>query len=484
MNPEHSSRNAALIALALLSWTAACAPERGPSVPDPRAGAIARGRAIWLNNTYGGEKFFAFLAQHPDPARRVRLGFDKVLATPRDARFRAWGTINDPDCRANPAGGHDLCPDPHATGVVGIRKFAAGKDFIYGVACASCHVGFDPRRPPRDAAEPKWDDLHLTIGNPYLDTAAIFAANMAPDDPRRAVLAAWPKGTVDTTFLFNDGLVNPGAITPIWEWMHRPTFDVGTGEPALRNGQGGEDDLGSVVASMRVYTNIGSCFAECVAPRPGRPDASLPIDIEQCRRDCADFPPLQDLEDLAAFQRAAQAPRYPGHPRDGVAFARGSRVFAAECASCHVVKGPGKQVLSNDEVNPLVSLGENATNACRALTTNWESGHLWEQFSSSVYKARADAGGKGYRTMPLVSAWATTPFLHNNSIGEAASPTATPAQRAALYREAMMELLSRSRPLRENPLLCADKVENRGHYYGSSLSESDKRALIYWLQFQ
>jgi hypothetical protein len=33
-------------------------------------------------------------------------------------------------------------------------------------------------------------------------------------------------------------------------------------------------------------------------------------------------------------------------------------------------------------------------------------------------------------------------------------------------------------------LLCSDALENRGHHYGSDLSDSDKDALIYWLLYQ
>ncbi len=33
-------------------------------------------------------------------------------------------------------------------------------------------------------------------------------------------------------------------------------------------------------------------------------------------------------------------------------------------------------------------------------------------------------------------------------------------------------------------LLCDDYVENRGHYYGSQLSNKDKDALIYYLRYQ
>src|SRR5678810_1424449 len=61
-------------------------------------------------------------------------------------------------------------------------------------------------------------------------------------------------GSVDTTLLFNDGIMNPGVVTHFWEWPHRPTFDIGTGTMQLRNGQGGEDDVGPALAAIRVYT--------------------------------------------------------------------------------------------------------------------------------------------------------------------------------------------------------------------------------------
>src|SRR5690349_13281745 len=99
-----------------------CVTDDGLGETNQEVSALDRGRNIWFNNTYGGEKFFTFLANHPDPAKRITIGFKNVVETPRNIRFDTWGVINDPDCTANPAGGADICPDPAATGVVGIRK--------------------------------------------------------------------------------------------------------------------------------------------------------------------------------------------------------------------------------------------------------------------------------------------------------------------------------------------------------------------------
>lgn len=473
--------------------------------------SIQRGREIWLNNTYGGEKFFAFLAAHPDPSKRIKVGFENVINTPRSQRFQEWGTINDPDCRVNPASGPDLCPDPNATGVIGIRKFPGPEGTtLYGVSCASCHVGFDPLHPPANVNEPAWENIHLTVGNQHLKSGKIIVANLPAADPRRFMFEAWPDGTVDTTALFTDDIMNPSVITQIWDLPHRPTFDVGLNKPKLRMGHGGEDDLGIDVAAIRVYTNLGVCFTECVAPRPERPDSAAPIDLEQCRSDCADLPPNTDIDNLGKFLFSIKAPKFPERSTNRHLFAQGRKVFKNNCASCHTLTGEARRVLSNEEVNPLIADPDNATNACRALSSQWEADHLWATFSSNVYKDRAIVGLKGYRTKPLSGVWATAPFFHNQSIGPYAPANATPEQLAEAYEAAMQEMLLANRPPKINTLpaavetfpagtpltfifsrdpatgeiLCDDVVENRGHHYGAELSDKDKKALIFWLKQQ
>jgi mono/diheme cytochrome c family protein len=403
----------------------------------------------------------------------------------------------------------DLCDDPAASGIVGIRKAPGpGGTTMFGVACAACHAGYDPVRPPADPNEPDWSNIHATIGNQHLKVGAIFSANLAPTDPRALMFAAWPDGAVDTTLLFNDNIMNPGVITAFWEHTNRATFDVGMDVEKLRNGQGGEDDVGGDLAALRVYTNIGVCFQECVA---GPAVTGVPIDIDTCRAACPDFPPQSDLDDMGAFLASFRAPQYTAWRELRLSkFFAGSRVFAAECASCHANDRELRTVLSNDEVIPLAEDPDNNTNACRALTSNWEEGKIWAQFSSQVYKDRVAAGDRGYRVMPLGGVWATAPFLHNQSVGGYADPTASIRARGANYEGAMRELLSRDRGLKvnalpfdlgpfaagtpltyvfsrdpaTNALLCNDPVENGGHYYGADLSDADKEALIHYVKFQ
>lgn len=486
-------------------------PLLGESTTQEEQESINRGESIWFNETFGGEKFFAWLASPAAGSKQLPVGFEAVINTPREQRFDRWGVINDPDCVADPQGGPDLCPDPRATGVVGIRRTpVGGGQFIFGVSCASCHAGFDPNNPPLDASAPTWDNIHPTIGNMYLKGGDIFSANLPQGDLRRLMFGAWPRGTVDTTALFNDGIMNPGAVTAFWNHRFRPRFENGTDELAMRNGQGGEDDLGGEIAALRVYTNIGVCFQECVAPAVA---GNRPISIEECRSQCEDFPSEEQTGDLSNFLASVPAPKLPGKAKRRK-YRRGRRVFRRNCAGCHENRRELRFVLSNDEVNPLVTEPANATNTCRVLSSNWEEGKIWAEFSSPLYKERTEAGYRGYRSMPLAGIWATAPFLHNNSIGTLAPATASPQERAAAFEASMMELLSSERapkinltatditlpdgtvlpagtPLHylfsrapDGSLLCDDFVENKGHYFGSELSNRKKAALIEYLKFQ
>ncbi|ABA58523.1 hypothetical protein Noc_2063 [Nitrosococcus oceani ATCC 19707] len=139
------------------------------------------------------------------------------------------------------------------------------------------------------------------------------------------------------------------------------------------------------------------------------------------------------------------------------------------CASCHTLKGKARHVLSNNEVNPLVQDPANATNACRALTSQWEADHLWATFSSQVYKDRADAYEVAMREL-------LSPFRVSkiNVLPVSAGPFPAGTPLTFVF----------SRDPETNVLLCDDIVENRGHYYGSELPEEDKEALISWLKRQ
>jgi hypothetical protein len=191
--------------------------------------------------------------------------------------------------------------------------------------------------------------------------------------------------------------------------------------------------------------------------------------------------------------------------------ARGSVVFAKNCARCHSSQPDASEAtdfhrtvdgdptlradwMGNDQATPVSEVG---TFECRALHSNHMEGHVWQEYGSDTYRARpadataagASGGGRGhYRNVSLLGAWAFAPFMHNNAIGPevcgrpqakendfylspyADRATAPPcvsydpsvAGRFALYRASMEDLLNPDGRPRKVSLLDHDIVLDVG----------------------
>jgi len=255
----------------------------------------------------------------------VPLGL--VLSAKNEAerveRWKKFGTMNDPDCRAASKTDEyglqmDECKDEFSAGVVGFRKFknpafdkskwdvskySTEKDmeppYLIGITCGGCHTSFDPLHPAADVAHPKWENLIYTIGNQYLSEGEIFKASTpGSNDFRWHVLDTQERGTSDTSRISSDHINNPNAINPIFNLAFRPyhnealkagqvTFDLtnvdinalnkmsfeqaskaltpirvesdGEQHPVQSILKGGEDSVGPVGALLRVFVNVGMC---------------------------------------------------------------------------------------------------------------------------------------------------------------------------------------------------------------------------------
>jgi hypothetical protein len=284
--------------------------------------AVRRGRDVWFKGTFGDQDFYevyvadTILLEMPD--------YSGWLDTRnRDDRFRKYGLINDPDCRPGSEATFwlDDCDDPHATGVLGLRKYFRPatddydpatapyeegeikqlKRFSIGFACAVCHVGFDPTNPPEDPANPKWENLMGGIGNQYIQHGKLFTQGKPEAHFVRQVFAAQRPGTIDPTLSANDFIHNPLGITAIINFHRRPLFEQRMRHPItgeIATGQthialkGGEDGVGDRLALMRVYVNIGLCALECWTPNFPEPGAlfsnatQTPFRVKQCYQDC------------------------------------------------------------------------------------------------------------------------------------------------------------------------------------------------------
>ena len=235
--------------------------------------------------------------------------------------------------------------------------------FLIGTACASCHVAFNPARPPADPAHPKWENLSGLVGNQYLRISEVLVSGMPKNDLLWQVFAHARPGTSDTSAIPNDQVNNAGTINALINIAERPTFagekvdrwrkaaacpagakdqnnsasaacwcEPGKSgkcwEKSLRTEtvhhilKDGGDSIGALGAIQRVYFNIGSCAEQCwlnhltdlrqLDPQ-ARNFGQTPFDIGQCRRDCPNFRAIEDrLQDILDFFLTAPE----GHAKD------------------------------------------------------------------------------------------------------------------------------------------------------------------------
>ena len=475
--------------------------------------------------------------------------------------------------------------------------------YLIGMACGYCHNAFNPLNPPADPEHPHWQNIVSALGNQYLEEGELFGLNLKPSDFRWHIAHRQPAGTSDTSRVATDHIFNPNAINSIFNLADRPfhteTMPDGSIQQVHHILKDGADSIGVAGASLRVYVNIGMCSdywltlhdaVEGIGPQK-------PFVIDKARKDCADFRATEARMPAAeAFLKTIG----PMHLKDApggdsylttndAILKRGKLVFAEQCARCHSSKRPPKEVapdspaavewyrqsvladdfldhnfLSDDDRHPVTEIG---TNISRAAGSNAMEGHIWDNFSSKTYKELPavgeirglynplkpsapinfdlKGGGRGYyRTPTLISAWATAPYFHNNSLGVYTKDPSVSGRMAA-YNDAMEKLLWPERRLgvqsilvtttdstytardgsqlevpagipvklaasvdpnnlirlgrRGNWLtrflesifggkivwdgllaqnLAPDFIEDRGHTFGSDLSDDDKKALI------
>ena len=264
--------------------------------------------------------------------------------------------------------------------------------FRIGMACGACHIGYDPLNPPRDPDHPQWENISGLVGNQFTRVSQMLATGLSQHQLEWQLIARARPGTIDTSALPMDTVANPGTINAIINFARRPLAEhrvlkwrkassCPNGEAAcwcepakagkcwLKSERleqvpnilkGGEDSIGYAEAVQRVYFNIGSCSEQCwinhvpdlraVDPAQ-RNYGQTPLDIGQCRRDCASFRAIEDrLDDIVAFLLTARPSdlwKARGLPNsealdaaldaefgDGT-IALGKQTFATACAGCH-----------------------------------------------------------------------------------------------------------------------------------------------------
>jgi len=276
------------------------------------------------------------------------------------------------------------------------------RPYVVGMACAFCHVGPDPIRPPADPENPKWENLNDFVGAQYLKVWAVFV----PKNPKTGndeeesfvwqLIHSNPQGTLDTSFIATDYLNNPGTMNGVYslgERVKRAAKAVGT-KPAqydpmvdylsggalnLRNIKEGidnhslviprilkqgDDSVGLEGALSRVYTNIGEAWPEWskhFRPLVGgfgfdsaNPLASqTPLPVDTLQRTSPEWNWSEERSPaLAKYLIKVAQPLLLKDAPGGAAYlkatpeqmSRGKIVFAENCARCHSSKQPPENV--------------------------------------------------------------------------------------------------------------------------------------------
>jgi hypothetical protein len=439
-----------------------------------------KGRNTWMIWTAGNDGFWDHLANNSFGSVDLLKTLDSRR---RGARFRYYGLMNEPGFRPaaapdryglwldEPEGPQPPAVDPRvygrSSGVLGLRLFdnpafdeaarqAWNPDRYYrdpdyylspklvrpyrvGMACAFCHVGPDPVRPPADPERPRWENLSAYVGSQYFWIGRIFLHDLKPDNFAWQLFNSSAPGALDTSQIATDNNNNPRTMNAIYEVGARlgtaVPEDIAGGARGLPGVQprmpvphvlkDGADSVGILAALGRVYVNIGSYHEEWLRHFKllvgGQ--KQTPLDAAAARQNSVYWLATEArLQHLAAyFLKAARPHRLEEAPggrayltADADALTRGKLVFADRCAGCHSSKQPPSSVprdsaehrewLRREAVKPdfrdgnffstdaRIPVSEVKTNACAALATNATRGHIWDNFSSETYKTLPAVG--------------------------------------------------------------------------------------------
>jgi hypothetical protein len=349
---------------------------------------------------------------------------------PDPNRFGLWLDVRDPGCPPDPFADASRFPGVRIgargttvavgsyygepTGIVGLRLFPNpdfderarrrwdsfrfyndpsyydDRDLVrpyrVGMACAFCHVGPNPIRPPADPENPGWEHLSSLVGAQFFWWDRIF--NWRGESNESSVffqaLHVSRPGTLDTSLVSTDNINNPRTMNAVYYLAPRMAQAKTWGKETLTGGallnkqfndyvppsdplarffvppatvwtprvlKDGADSVGALAALNRVYINIGLFSEEWLLHfRPLLGGAPIsPIPLETVRRNSVYWLATEmQTPYMARFLLAASDPHNlrdaPGSSSslttDRQSLDRGKVVFAERCARCHSTRLP------------------------------------------------------------------------------------------------------------------------------------------------
>lgn len=159
------------------------------------------------------------------------------------------------------------------------------RPFRTAVSCGFCHVGPHPLSPPVNPNEPEWYNLSSIIGAQYWKPQDVFGNLLTRNNFIYHFLKVQQAGTVDTSLVSTDQIVNPNTMNAVFELparLQRAVLNPPERQsaanlllPSLEDGRqdtnprhtprvllDGSDSIGVFGALARVYLNIGTFWEE------------------------------------------------------------------------------------------------------------------------------------------------------------------------------------------------------------------------------
>jgi hypothetical protein len=258
------------------------------------------------------------------------------------------------------------------------------RPYRVGMACAFCHVGPNPLKPPVDHNNPKWENLSSNVGAQYFWFDRIIAWEADKSSFVYQTLSTYRPGALDTSLVSTDYITNPRTMNAVYyleprleharRWGHETLAGGGLNnkqfndffpsgpltlffEPPAnvwtpRVLKDGSDSVGALGALNRVYLNIGLYSEEWLrhfnALFGGQ--KTTPIEISEARENSTYWNVTEAWTPAMAdfFLNSTEPHRLADAPDGGKAhittdnavLTRGKEVFADRCGRCHSSKAP------------------------------------------------------------------------------------------------------------------------------------------------
>jgi hypothetical protein len=364
-----------------------------PGVKTGARGTTVNGRELPVGSFYGEPTGIVGLRLFPNPA------FDDKAAKRWDAQKYYECSAQNPSLRGPNCTKEDL-------------DYYGGKDLVrpyrVGMSCGFCHVGPNPVNPAADPNNPQWANLSSNVGAQYFWTDRIFYWERDDTNLAFQIFHAFRPGTLDTSFISTDNIVNPRTMNSVYQLLPRLLMAKRWGKETLAGGQrnnhqindylkdgpladlykapdtvwtprvlkDGADSVGVMGALNRVYLNIGTFGEEWLLHFNALVGGKrvTPIEIEVARKNSAYFKATEaQTFDTAQFFLKTTDPHLLTDAPGGAAYlekdqkvlTRGKEVFADTCARCHSSKRPDPPVPGLD------SEGCNGPNYLKCWTDYW-----------------------------------------------------------------------------------------------------------------